>query len=394
MAKNTTLQALFYQPTLAGNWLLLPPRKTVKKSRTPGRVAYESLNLKEDTVVIVSGDMFSTFHLTLPPVDRKALEQASGYALQEKLTQPIEHYQIFLSEAFGDNQYQATVVDKKAWQQISDLLGANLTHVKAIVPDYLALPPTEDDTLLIFHHQDHYLLRWHPHLAMSIHETQLDAVLTHTFKTHAYPQHIVSNDENLNLPQGAPELTRLDIPCTYHELANNAPLDKPWRKQGQAKWLSAYLALGHKTLAVGLAALLALTFGVKVANMLYWQAHYHHVQNQVNTILKAHVPNAVEHQGDPVAALRAKLASRIDDSQSSPFIRALANIDDSLTTGLIERITYENDQITLNLMIDDYPALEAFVARLESQGFAVKRLESDTAEGMVATRLRLTGGGL
>lgn len=101
-------------------------------------------------IVCLPGTQVSMLHVTLPRMNKQEMQLAIPNLLEEQLPVPAETCYFATGMPNAENQRQVAVINKARWMGYLEQLAAHEIHPQQIIPDYLALPLTEDDWAILF----------------------------------------------------------------------------------------------------------------------------------------------------------------------------------------------------------------------------------------------------
>jgi len=340
---------------------------------------------------------------TVPIQAKHQLRQALRFALEESCSEDIEQLHIALAPAPPlANRYPLAVISHqlmKGWLALLRDAGINLQHM---VADCMTLPYLPDTMTIVIN--EHYaVVRHHEWQGFAVEQDNLDKLLLTTLQnTTPLPKEIrLVTVTNSNIPALASTQSWLEKQARsfhinpesisfLHYAAKHISLpvwdllQPPYRnkplQQHSRYWLGA-----------GIIASLSLMVALGGEGYQYFQLRQQQqaLQQEINGLYKQVFPNAT-HVNSPRVLIQRELDKRTTTAASQPLFALLYSVGSALKEMpelKLMGITYEKQQMAIELQAAMPDSLQEFIAAIEARGLKVQQKNSEQQKDIASVVL-------
>lgn len=152
-------------------------------------------------IICLPGTQISMHEVILPKMNKQEIQLAVPNLLEDRLPVPTETCYFAIGEPNTENLRHVAVINKARWQQTLDQLAEHEIHPQQIIPDYLALPLTEDDWAIVFE-EDLTLVRTGLETGFTIETEMVNEMMARALsQATTQPEDIVNiTDPNIQQP--------------------------------------------------------------------------------------------------------------------------------------------------------------------------------------------------
>lgn len=367
---------------LQTSWVELDEANNIMRSVTSTSVP-ENLADADIIAVIPAQDVLLT-QANLPKMNKQRLMQALPFALEEQLLDDVENLHFAVSDSqIGDSLPVAVISKLKIQAWLNALKAANISP-SAMVPLTFALP-FEHNTWHINTHEDICTVRTGKFSGFTCEpdnlKTFLDLKLAEEKDKESIQMFRSKLSETQLLEQSATQILN-DLPINLLQGEYRAK-----RKATQVKkiWL----------LAGGLAAawiVVALFSSIVSFFILHHQVS--NIENSINVIYKRNFPQATSVVA-PRQRMEEKLKASFAQANQNNFLALLSLLAKSKkdNNGIrFQSLDFREKQLTLEVIADNFDALDTFSEALIQQGLSLKRQNAAISGAQVKANLLIKAG--
>jgi general secretion pathway protein L len=361
----------------------------------------------EILVVIPAQDTLLT-QAVLPKLSTYRLQQALPYALEEQVLDELELLHFAAGPYLTKNAQETpaklpvAIIKKTLLEQ-----GLSLLETANLEPHYLTsaiftVPFTENQwQILLIENQA--LVRTGLYSGFSSELNNLETLLA-----------LKLQEENTEIPAKLVIYHRPQQDCSFHALA--LPVEKivltpeqeltlkaqallhfPYLNLLQVPYQSTRkLKISHKNKKVWQAAGLTFTvwlgllFFSKLGSLVILSFEHHRLQNIITKTYEQHFPEA-RAVIDPKARLTAKLKKALAQNEKSRLFQWLGTLAKTATSIRIQNLSFQNEQLNLEVLASSFASLDEFLLALKSEGIEARQLGATLAGSQVKATVLIEG---
>lgn len=396
----TKLFIHFYQQQLNQvDWLLTDDAGAVIRYVEDAPLPLQS-ELPADLQIIVLVPTEDTFitQVKITQLPPTRLLQAVPFAVEEQLTMDIEQ----LHFAMGDWQNQELPVACVAHSQMQEwrnMLAANDLQAHVLCPDVFAIPLREHTWSIVIEEKIS-LIRTAWQSGYAVDNNNLSTVLSQLLhEAKDKPQAIYFNNnaieplsfiENIplyikqppqdfliNAAQFYSQNKIINLLQGQYQIKNRSKIGANWRLAGFLLiiWFALFV-ISH------------------VTEYIYLKVKYNRLDNQINTLYKQAFPQATSVVS-PRTRIEHELERLTTAAAGNRFLQLLAAVGNLLYQNpkiRVQELSYQNNQLTLNILADRFETLDVFSRTLKTQGFSLTQTGTSNKNKNVSTQLIVSGG--
>lgn len=325
--------------------------------------------------------VINTFHsrlhrLEMPLLNEKKARTAIPFALEDKLSKPMDSYHFAFSRMFYHQGHYLVVSIEKAFmeQLLQPLQNANI-HCRNITLDWFALKENESALL------NDQLLIYHKDFQGSLSEEVARIFLEQQPLETVY---CFSDSADWSLPCSNKESTP-----SAKWIANRLN-EQGWINIAQGEFKQGDKSIPLKKWFVITGGLVALWALLWLSSSLYKIHHLNKeieiTDKQIAKIYQKYFPGAKKIINPKFRLTQLFKSNKPAERQQLWFI--MAQLSHTLQSHQIkvQRFVFQNRQLTITLLSPDFNQLEEFERKLESKGVKVKQTQAgNSKEGIIAT---------
>lgn len=341
-------------------------------------------------IVLIPGSQVSMHQVTLPQMSRSEIEQAVPNVLEEKLPVPTETCYFAIGTPNNENVRSVGVINKTVWHQYLHALQEHELVAQAIMPDYLALPLTEDDWALLIE-DDLALVRTGRQTGFTTDVTLLQQTLS-----LALSESTVQPEDIVNISESASTLPQINLPVAImHEagtIGSGHTQFNMLRASDQARAWTSLAKSPWKHVAKAVGALILLCIVGQLALLINYHFQRKHTDDQALTIYQSINPRAETLASARVDVERMIRAYKLEPNPFLHLINAFANAKAGIKNINLGQMTFDkNKTLTVTLTSSSNNDINALYQRLTKLGIQVKQNQSKMDGNRIVQTLTLGG---
>lgn len=314
------------------------------------------------TVVVLSARYASVKYVALPSKAGRYLDAALAFALEEELAQnPEDLFFAHDRKRYHDGKYQVVVVARTVMETLLHLLDDHGIATQVVTIDWFALAENE-----IFQLDDGNVLaavpKYHGWLSMKLWQNSRGSLLNADITCQEAAQTLIAtrlvNANYINLCQG--DFTR-----------NRA-------RALMIKWYKI-------TAGAGMVALLTL-FAIDGARLYLLQRELLRCNNSIAELYRQFFPEARQVVNP---RLRVEQLLHKGGAGNDHLWSLLSAVGKNLHNFILERMRFQNNILTLDLILDDFPALAQLEHDLAQHKVKVAQKKAKSQDNKVSVTLEL-----
>lgn len=356
-----------------------------------------SANPKDRWLILIPGQSVLLTSVHLPKTHRRELEKAVPYALEEQLTNEIDQCHFAIGEPDREGNCLVGVIDKKTLEYYLSLLSSYHITPAVLLPDFLALS-YQENTWSITLNDDTAAVRTEKMLGFSSLTTNLKLLLPLALeKTRLMPEKIkIHANTTLSIKN---IFEKLPIPLEsltersaydYRETIKNPIFNLLSSHYRQKKSAVSHQRNPWPWVGVAAAIWLIVLMGTKFTYLFVSKHQIKQLQTQINTHYQQIFPGTLSD--NPRLHLEQELNALQKSSQNDQFIQLLSRSGFILrhySTITLNKITYQKNELILELSSEHLNDLEKFMRELHEIGLHIKQNQINTANKMITVELNI-----
>ncbi|HSW71688.1 MAG TPA: type II secretion system protein GspL [Gammaproteobacteria bacterium] len=407
--QNLQNKVLIFLPTastttasLRADWLIANAEGAPLQTVIDGELLQFSPAEEDEILVIVPTHSMLLTQATLPPLSAYRLQQALPYALEEQVLDELDE----LHFAPGSYQSQTghlpvAIVKKTQLEQWQKMLQNQGIQANQLIPAVFTLPYEENKWQVLIE-ENTATVRTGLYTGFCSELENLETLLTLKLGEeeqvpekliiyHAKKEHF--HFSSLTLPSDTSILSPKQRLCLAAAALNQGPTLNIL--QGAYASTRKHRMPEKNKRVFRLAALIfSLWLGLigvsKITSLLILTIGHHHLQNLITATYQTHFPQ--EKLGfDPKAQFAAKLKKALGESEKNRLFQLLGYLARSASSIRIQSLTFQNNQLNLELLASSFASLDNFILSLKAQGIAVKQQNTSLANNQVKAVLFIEG---
>lgn len=401
------------------NWLLRSANK--QHLDDPQQTSWSQLpttNKKNEVILIVPATDVSLKILQLPKVNRRKIQQAIPYMLEQYLAEDTNKLHFSFMRNKHDDSVTIAIVKKELMVKWLNQLQDNQLKVTACIPESLLLPMHNDGWTITLEDQS-AIIRFNRYQGTAIEQSLLPYLLEQKLNTlkkddfdsarlnkdqtdhvaqpvfHIYLHSVEQYKDLLAKIKGQTKLHIQDKPLLLtlaDTIQNNkCPLNllqnefQPIEKINKRSWMIMLCLL---------VSMIPLMFTAKIAQNLTLKNQLNNANGQVSSSYQQIFPQATS-----VTAPRIRIQEKIDalrqGQQNSPFIQLLSIAGESLQQipGIqLNSLVFNNEQLTMQLKTNSAANLDRFSNTLRQYNIQITENNISAENNAVAGTLSIVLG--
>ena len=357
-------------------------------------------------IVVVPGDDVLLNKVSLPTQNRKKMQTALPYALEDQLVSDIEQLHFAIGERNERGEVACAIVAHKKMQDWINKLKQFGIHPHVMVPDILALPFVEGAWSMLVEDND-VIIRTGNQSGMSVDENQAMDYLPILLDEHAddKPEQFMVYKTDA-MADAKASLSVFDLPVTEDNISNGIltfvhglvindtinllqgeysrreQMGKIWRP-----WLPAAAMFG---------ALVLLQLVITTSHYFQLKSQSNELRAQVEQTYRSAFPQA-KNVVNPRVQMERKLKELRGGSglggdgvlgllqSSGPALKKASGL-------MIKSVRYKEGKLNIDIVINDLQSLDKLKQQLISQGrVAVDIVSANSRDNKVESRLKISG---
>lgn len=339
-------------------------------------------------IVCLPGTQVSMHHVTLPKMNKQEIQLAVPNLLEEQLPVPAETCYFATGMPTAKNQRQVAVINKARWIGYLEQLAAHEIHPQQIIPDYLALPLTEDDWAILFE-DELALVRTGQETGFTIESSMINGMVASSLSQAIHQPEDIVNITNPDIEQPT-----VDAPVSViHEPGQLGTgkttfnmLDRPISTPHSRATLSNWQWYGLSILA-----LVLLLF----AGQLTLLIHYHFQQQSLDTTI-LQVAKQISPNIDSVANTQTTIENvirryRVDPNPFLTTFNQFSQIKQQYPAVTLQTVDFSQGKIKLSLQSRSISNLNNLYQTLVKNDLPVTQNQTQTGQGNMLSQTLVIG---
>lgn len=343
-------------------------------------VDIKPLQESSHTIIIESSDSASFIDLELPWLPERKARIAIPYAIEEKLSEPIDNLHFaFDKNHYQNNHYLVVVISKSRIQYIMNILANHTIEYDYITLDWFALEPGQlcvSDNTLIINNDDF--------------KGTLSGELATTYLTkHPLNQAYMFRDSLIKTNAPVEQIDEHSFNWLAQRISNSKPLNLC---QGEMQHgnNSDWITKGYK-IAGALAALWLVSILITNGLSVYSLNKKNNVINEkIAVIFHEFFPEA-KQVVSPKFRISQLLKNNASDNQAHFWFMLNQFAKASHASKInVEQLRFQSNKFSVTLASPDFPSLERFQNALKTLQLKVKQTQASTRDQQVVATLELS----
>jgi general secretion pathway protein L len=379
------------------DWVILDQNGAILQSIVDGELSQlKPADMDEVIVVIPSADVLLT-QIKLPRLNRRRLQQALPYALEEQLLDDVDKLHFACGPYAADFSLPVAVIHKQRLEQWLQLLQQAAISADLLIPLTLALP---------YHRQQWHVaiirgqaqVRTDLYAGFSSEPANLETLLALKWAEEAkHPEAILLYEDSpsLTLTTNTLPIKRLTSSEPFGEqLATYFLTARPPLNLLQGAYsprMKLRLAEPNKKAWKQVGLLCALGLGLLLLSplsswiLLRCEAHY--LQNKMAALYRENVGPSFFSVADPREKLEAKLNQLLKESDRHLFLQELLEVAKTATAIRLQSIDFQQQQLRLTLTAPTVTTVDEFSAALRADTVMLQQQTTLLANNQVKATL-------
>lgn len=390
------------EPILQVDWLIRDAHGNHLETVLRGDLSQLKAAEEDEIQVVVPAQEILLTEVTLPPLNAYRLQQALPYALEEQVLDELELLHFTPAPPNPVHGKTPVAIVKKtvltAWLSLCHNQGL---HPDQLIPAIFTLPYHENQWQVLIQGNT-ATVRTGLYAGFSSELDLLETLLTlkqeeelqapkkllvyqdpkthFTFSTLTLPLEIIPITVEQKQAMAAATLDRLPaLNLLQGAYTSKRKLRIP-EKNKRAFRLAAY------TFSIWLGVLLLSQLG----SLFILSYEHHHLRNQIAEIYHSHFPKAGS-MFDARTQMETKLKKAFMQSEKIRLFQWLAYLTKTNSPVRIQSFTFQNKQLSLELLAASFASLDEFMLSLKAQGLEVKQQTASLAGNQVKAVLLIEG---
>lgn len=337
---------------------------------------FSDLNSDQQLIVLIPGQHVLMSSVKLPKTNRRELIKAIPFALEEQVASDIDQLYFVLGEKEEHDQWVVAAIDKEIFEKYKQKLKSNQLSPLAIIPDFLVVPYTVGEWTIVVDNEM-VQVRTGKQLGFSAEIKNLSLLLQLTGgHEQSVPKQITwyGKVDAPPIPTKIPITVRDNDEMTYAALIGELPfnlLPTKYRPQYTENKLKRYWRLAAYAGAAGIFVLFSSMF----IQWAYWYKQANYLHQQISSAYQALFPRDTS-ENDVRSRMQNELNALLKANQENQFIQLVeqsAMVLQQHPQITVESLTYQNDQLVVELTADTLAGLEEVVRTMNQLGLQVKQ---------------------
>lgn len=388
-------------------WGLLTHEDAIPKFKEQGELLLDDMiSLAEqasdhEVILLIPASRVRCFNVKAPTRNRKQLEKAVPYILEEQVLDSVEYQLFALGQVNSSGMLAVNVVGRDYLSEVIEKLKAASIEPDFVVSDAACLPLFEDAWSLL-EHDDSVLVRQSANEYWSTEEDMLADLISWNLQNQFEENQTVSQAIRIYSPKEQTDLLsgmaglaiqKMDVENSFEWLCSQFSYSSiNLLQQDFTSQKKNQLNLGQwKLPAIAASVLVGVAFIYLVSQMLVMSQKKSQLEEQLLTSVQQVFPNINDvntgliQVSNRFSTLGGEAAS--DNSFMLLFDKSLAAIDPTVIK--VSQLEYLSSQAQLSFDVEssDYATLTAAQNKLESSGMKVEMRNASENGGVWSARI-------